>query len=59
MTQEEIIQAITARIIWYREFRKENDKIREDDNSFPYYEDGYESGFEDILFFLVNGKWRF
>jgi hypothetical protein len=59
MTEEEILNAIEARLRWYGEWRKENDKIREYDNSFPYYEEGYESGFQDILRFLKTGKWPF
>jgi hypothetical protein len=58
MTQEEILKAIEARLQSYEEFRKTNDKHREDDNSFPYYENGYESGFRDIITFLKKGKWR-
>lgn len=58
MTQEEILMAVEARLSRYRQWRKENDKHRQDDNSFPYSEEGYESAFEDILSFLKQNQWR-
>ena len=59
MTQLEILTAIRAKLKWYEEeFRPINDKHRSDDNSFPYYEEGYESGFYDVIYFLEYGKWR-
>lgn len=57
MTQGEILSAVEARLREYGEWRKENDKIREYDNSFPYYEEGYESGYADIIHFLKTNEW--
>jgi len=57
MTQEEILKEVEVYLARYREWRKENDKRREDDNSFPYYEEGYESGFSDLIYFLRYSKW--
>ena len=57
MTQKEILEAVEAYLQRYEEWRKTNDKQREDDNSFPYYEEGYGAGFSDIIHFLRHSKW--
>lgn len=59
MTQEELLEAARRHLAEFKAWREENDKHRQDDSSFPYYEEGYEDALSDAIYFLEHGEWEY